>query len=107
MIAKLQAIFYILGGLWPVIHMQSFEFITGPKVDKWLVKSFGWLMAAIGLQLWAADMKQVALLGISSAIVIGGADSYYSLKGRISKVYLLDAVVQLLFIIGWLFYFAS
>jgi hypothetical protein len=36
-----QGAFYLSSGVWPLISMRTFERITGPKTDKWLVKTGG------------------------------------------------------------------
>lgn len=103
LVAKLQAVYFIFMGLWPLLHYKSFEVVTGKKIDTWLVKTVAWLFVVIGVQLWVADPRQTALLGIGSALAIGGADVYYSLiKERISWVYTMDAVPQITFIVLWL-----
>ena len=43
-----QGIYYVATGLWPILNMRSFEMVTGPKRDKWLVKTVGALITAIG-----------------------------------------------------------
>jgi hypothetical protein len=103
-IAKIQAVYFALTGIWPIISIKSFEAVTGPKVDKWLVITFSWLVIAVGLQLWfAKDIKDVAILGIGSALALGAADAYYSvIKRRISYVYLAESAVELLIILGWI-----
>ncbi len=47
--ASLQGIYYVATGLWPILNMRSFEMVTGPKRDKWLVKTVGALITAIGI----------------------------------------------------------
>jgi hypothetical protein len=32
-----QAMFYVITGLWPLVSLGSFERVTGPKTDDWLV----------------------------------------------------------------------
>lgn len=94
-----QGIFYVATGLWPIIHLRSFERVTGPKVDKWLVRTFGGLVAAVGATLIAGAFERrpsraLQILGIGSAVALGAADLVYSLGGRISKVYLGDAAAE-------------
>jgi hypothetical protein len=94
-----QGIFYVATGLWPIIHLRSFEKVTGPKVDKWLVRTFGGLVAAVGATLVAGAFERersraLAILGVGSALALGAADLIYSLRGRISKVYLGDAAAE-------------
>ncbi len=98
-----QGIYYLVTGLWPLFHIKSFEKLTGPKMDKWLVKMVGLLAADIGLIiLLAKGESYIPTLAVLSAASFAGIDAYYSLKGRISKIYLGDAVLQAIFILGWL-----
>jgi energy-converting hydrogenase Eha subunit E len=96
-----QAFYYTLTGVWPVIHMASFEAVTGPKVDDWLVKMVGLLAAAIGLSLGAAVLRGetrnavVGTLALTSAMAFAAIDLWYGLSGRISPIYLADAAVQI------------
>ena len=94
-----QGIFYVATGVWPIIHLRSFERVTGPKVDKWLVRTFGGLVAAVGAALIAGAFEKkpsraLTILGVGSALALGAADTIYSLRGRISKIYLGDAVAE-------------
>jgi len=79
--------------------MRSFEAVTGPKQDRWLVKMVGLLAAAIGVTLAAgATREQISIetrtLAASSALAFGAVDTIYALKRCISPVYLADAVVE-------------
>jgi hypothetical protein len=72
LIAKLQGGYYVATGIWPLLSMRTFEAITGPKVDKWLVKTVGTLVSVIGATLWVGGTRrQVApelkLLAMGSA----------------------------------------
>jgi hypothetical protein len=84
--------------------MRTFEAVTGPKVDRWLVKTVGVLVAVIGVSL-LADARRPSrasmLLGVGSAAALGGVDVVYALRGRISKIYLADAVVETLLVTLW------
>jgi hypothetical protein len=96
----------VVTGIWPLISMRTFELVTGPKVEKWLVKTVGVLVTVIGVVLSAAARRRrvdadIALLGIGSAAGLAGIDIVYASTGRISKVYLLDALVEALLIASW------
>jgi hypothetical protein len=58
-----QGLFYVVTGLWPVIHLRSFEAVAGRKRDRWLVQTTGALIAAIGVSLLVAarDRNRAAL----------------------------------------------
>ena len=35
-------------GAWPLVHMRSFEWVSGPKTDHWLVQTVAGLLIANG-----------------------------------------------------------
>ncbi len=46
-----QGAFWLASGAWPLVHYPSFEAVTGPKEDDWLVKTIGGLIAVVGATL--------------------------------------------------------
>jgi hypothetical protein len=105
----IQSGYYGITGIWPILHLRSFEAVTGPKIDDWLVHMVGLLAAAIGLVLGAATVRNrvrspdIVLLAISSAAAFAAIDIWYGVSGRISSIYLADAGVQIGLIAGLLF----
>jgi hypothetical protein len=108
-----QGTYYTATGLWPILSMRSFEAVTGPKQEQWLVKTVGALITAIGgnLALWSApshrnskvnSVDYACALGMSAALALATIDCVYAAKERISKIYLLDAAVELALVIAWL-----
>jgi hypothetical protein len=97
-----QSTYYLLTGIWPVIHLRSFMAVTGPKTDIWLVKMVALLTIAVGIQMLAdLNTKQSSLrLPVAAALSFLVIDTYYALKGMISKIYLGDAAVQLVFVLA-------
>lgn len=96
-----QGAYFAIAGIWPVLHMRSFEAVTGPKTDRWLVRTVGSLLVVIGVVLALASRQErprfeVGLLAAGSALVLAAIDTVYSLRGRISKIYLADGVVEVL-----------
>jgi hypothetical protein len=105
-VALLQGVFYLVTGLWPLLHIQSFLKVTGPKTDLWLVKTLGVLISVIGVVLGSAGVQRsvnrdLALLGGGSAAALTAIDVIYVARRCISPVYLLDAVTELALIVGW------
>ncbi|HEX8100894.1 MAG TPA: hypothetical protein VF660_11935 [Actinomycetota bacterium] len=103
--ATVEGWFYLVSGLWPVFNIRSFEAVTGPKVDRWLVKTVGLLLSVVGgVELAAARRQRVspelAMLGAGVPLALLVIDLTYVSRRRISKVYLLDALAQL-GLIGW------
>lgn len=108
---RAQAAFYLVSGLWPVLHLRSFMKVTGPKKEEWLVRSVGLLTASIGLVLARpgneAGVRHYALLGGLPAASLALIDFTYSAKGRLRPVYLLDGAVQSLLAASWLYLWRS
>ncbi|BDG10196.1 hypothetical protein [Anaeromyxobacter paludicola] len=101
-----QGAFWLATGLWPLVHYRSFEAVTGPKEDDWLVKTIGGLIAVVGATLLVAGLRgrpprEVAVLGAGAAAAISLADVVFVKRGRISKVYLLDVAAEAPFLAGW------
>ncbi len=57
-LALLQGVFYVLTGIWPLLSIRTFERVTGPKVDRWLVKTVGVLVTVIGGVLLLAGSRR-------------------------------------------------
>jgi len=105
-LSLLQGIIYVASGLWPVVHMRSFEAISGRKTDKWLVRTVGALIAVIGAVLLQARRRnritdEVRLLAMGSAGSLAAIDYIYGVPGLIPRRYLLDGVMQSLFVACW------
>ena len=101
-----QGIYFLITGIWPLLHINSFMAISGPKEDIWLVKTFGIILAAIGMVLISAAAskrinKETFLLAVGAAIVIIIMEVYYVSIGRIWATYLIDAFIELIFVILW------
>jgi hypothetical protein len=105
-VAQVQSSFFVITGLWPLLHIRSFEWISGPKTDRWLVKTVGALIAVIGAVIGlAASRKRVTpeieALGAGSALALASIDVVYVAKRRIRWVYLLDAVAEGALAVAW------
>jgi hypothetical protein len=101
-----QGLYFAATGVWPLIHMRSFEAVTGPKVDKWLVKTVGVLVAVVGgVLVTAAGRRRItaetAGLAVGTAVGLGAIDTIYAGKGRIAPIYLADAAVEAAIVVGW------
>jgi hypothetical protein len=106
LICQLQGGYYVATGIWPLVSMRSFEATTGPKVDKWLVKTVGVLVSVIGATLWVGGTRrqsgpELKLLAKGSAAGLTAIDIVYVAKGRISPIYLLDAVLEAAIVGCW------
>lgn len=105
-VAIVQGAWFAATGIWPLISMDSFEDVTGPREDRWLVKTVGGLVAVIGGTLVAAGLRrrvtpELAALGAGTAAVLAGIDVVYTARGSIPPVYLGDAAAEAVLIAGW------
>lgn len=105
-LAVAQGAFYVAAGVWPFLSMRSFEAVTGPKPERWLVKTVGGLIGVIGGVLASAGARrrvtpEMVMLGAGSAAVLAGIDVWYASKRRISPVYLGDAAAEMAIAAGW------
>lgn len=87
-IALIQAGYFGVTGIWPLLHMRSLEWISGPKTDRWLVKTVGALITAIGASLGLAARRdrvtaETGVLGAGSALALESIDVIYVARGRI------------------------
>ncbi len=101
-----QGAFYVATGVWPLISIGSFERVTGPKVERWLVRTVGLLVTVIGAVLLhdglRDDGRPDAMLAAGSAVSLAAVDVVYVARSRIAPVYLLDALAEVALAVGWL-----
>lgn len=103
MLLRAQSLYYGITGAWPVVHMPSFEMVTGPKTDDWLVHMVGLLTVAVAVAIWprrAAVPPAVRTLAVWAAASYLAIDVVYTALGVISPIYLLDAAAEVLLIAG-------
>jgi hypothetical protein len=105
-LARLHGTFNLVSGLWPLLHMRSFEAVFGPKTEKWLVRTVSGLLVVNGLSLLKArtdtDADSARLIGLGTAGTLALIDLAYAPGGRISRMYLVDAAVEIVWIVSWL-----
>ncbi len=94
------AAYYVATGAWPILHMRSFEAVTGPKHDKWLVKTVGTLAIANGCALAFGLRRErvsaeTAALAVCSALAFCVVDVTFVLRGKIPAIYLADVPVEM------------
>jgi hypothetical protein len=102
-----QGVYYLITGLWPLLSMESFLAVTGPKTDLWLVRTVGALISLIAIVLLTAAVRQdrwteIGVLAVGSAIVLLTLNVIHVLRGDIPPIYLADAAVELVFLSWWL-----
>jgi hypothetical protein len=94
------AAYYVVTGAWPLLSMRSFEAVTGPKREHWLVNTVALLAIANGVTLAvgarrARISRETQVLALGSALAFSAIDVIYVLRRCIRPVYLGDAAVEL------------
>ncbi|MDI3331658.1 MAG: hypothetical protein QJR09_13130 [Micrococcus sp.] len=105
-LACAQGLYLLVTGAWPLVHYRSFEWVTGPKVDRWLVQTVAGLGVTIGWAMFRAGSAPgqgptAARLGAGSALTFGAIDAVYGATGRIRRLYLADAAVEAAWLAAW------
>ncbi len=97
-----QGFYNLVTGVWPLLHVDSFMAVTGPKVDVWLVKMVALLNVSIGVSILSGlrTKQPTLILAFCTALSFFLIDTYYALVGRIWYVYLVDAAIQLAFLLS-------
>jgi hypothetical protein len=101
-----QGIYYLITGIWPLVHLPSFLAVTGPKTDLWLVRTAGVIVTAIGASLACAAYRKLIesptiVLATLGALGLMAIDVIYVWLDVIAKIYLVDAAAQLGLVVGW------
>jgi hypothetical protein len=110
-----QGVYYFATGVWPIVSIESFQWVTGPKTDHlvtgreadhWLVMTVALLVTAIALTLLLAAWRghaslEVRFLAVAAALGLIGIDVIYVARQVIAPIYLADAAVEVLLVAGW------
>lgn len=106
-LAIAHGIFDVVTGVWPIVSLGTFEAVTGPKLEGWLVKTVGSLIGVVGAGIGSAGhrgrvTKEVAGLAIGSSLALAAIDLWYAgVRRRIAPIYLVDAAVEVGWAIAW------
>ncbi len=103
-----QGLYYFVTAVWPLVHLRSFEKVTGNKKEDWLVYTVSLMILSSSLVFLYASLmtetisNEVFILAFINALSLGFISIYYPLRGIIRKVYLGDGVVELFILSGLL-----
>ena len=93
--------------MWPLVSIDTFQLVRVSTTDLWMVKTVGSLIAVAGLVIFLAGLRnqvayEIFVLGAGSAAVLVSVDVNFSLQDIISRIYLMDAVVEAIIVCWWL-----
>lgn len=92
--SRAQGPYYLLGGVWPLVHFRSFAAVAGPKPDVFQTQIAGALFGSIGATLLLAPRTQpwVRALAATSGLACALVDLRH--VRRLRRVFLLDAALN-------------
>ena len=105
-LAAVQGLFYVATGVWGLVDLASFQAVTGPKTDLWLVRTVAVLVLVVGgvLLVAAARLRvtfEMVLLAGGCALGLAAIDVVYVGAGTLRWVYLLDAAAEVGLALLW------
>lgn len=108
----IQATYFLITAIWPIVHIHSFMEVTGYKTDIWLVKTVGALLIPVSICLMiflfiSVDKRPALALGSLCCVAFISIDFYYALTDVISDIYLADGILQIVFLLAWIFIIAK
>ena len=103
----IQGSYTFLTALWPIVHIDSFMWISGYKHDVWLVKTEGVTLMAISVCLLTSifakgNILPIAALALFTSAGLAYVDFYYALNNVIRNVYMADGFIEIIFALCWL-----
>lgn len=84
--------------------MRSFGRVSGPKTDRWLVRTVAGLLVTNGpVQLGAgpSGLNHARRIGVGTVATLAAIDLTYATRRWISRIYLADAAIELGWIWAW------
>lgn len=105
--ARLQGWFYLVTGVWPLLHGERFQRVTGYKVEFWLAQTVGVLLAISGGAFLLAARAgrittELAFIAVMQAASLAVVDLYCVTQPGTTRVYLLDAIAEVGLVAAWL-----
>jgi hypothetical protein len=105
-VALAQGLYYGATGVWPLLSRRTFEAVTGPKDDWWLVETLSLTLLPVGAALATAGARdrvtpEIALLGAGAAWMLGGTDVAVATRRHGRWSYLLDAAISGGIVAAW------
>ena len=104
-LGQAHGVFNVIGGLWPLVSVRSFEAVFGPKTDRWLEYTVAGLLVTNGCtQISSArrgDTTTSAWVGMGTASTLLAIDLVFVPRGTIRWTYLIDAAMEIGLIALW------
>jgi hypothetical protein len=104
----IQGVYTFITAVWPLVHIESFMAVTGYKTDVWLVKTVGALLIPVSVCMLMhlfidTDHRPAFALAALTSVAFICIDFYYALNDVISDIYLADGILQICFLLVWVY----
>ena len=106
LIARAHGAFNIVSGLWPLVHVRSFEAVFGQKTDRFLEYTVAGLMTCVGWSQLRSNRlpggaAHARTVGVGTAATLLAIDLIYAPPRRIPATYLIDAAAEVGWLVAW------
>jgi hypothetical protein len=103
-----QGIYYLLRGLWSLLHLGSVESLAETHRNVWLSEEVGALVLVIGVALCVAAYRrqgspEILVIAFGSALGMGLIELLFIFHRRISVLYLIDVIIQFGLVVFWIY----
>ncbi|HEX5597899.1 MAG TPA: hypothetical protein VFX61_18080 [Micromonosporaceae bacterium] len=94
----LQGGYYLVTGVWPLLHFRSFTAASGPKPDRFQTQVAGALFAAVGLALLGGERGTRGSRLLSGGVAAAALAMESAYRRYLPRVFALDAALQSMFL---------
>jgi Na+/melibiose symporter-like transporter len=96
-----QGVYYVILGLWPWLHPESYLWAAGSDLDIGLLQTLGLTLAVIGVSLAVAAARReeswaIHCLALGSIAALLFSNILFLFRDRFAVLYVLDAVLQVI-----------
>ncbi|MGV9013135.1 MAG: hypothetical protein ACOH13_11120 [Flavobacteriales bacterium] len=101
------ALYLLIGGAWPLLSLRTFEEVTGPKSDHFLVRTVALILVLVASILFTQRKPPVERSAVFTAMgiscILGSVALFSAAGGWVWKVYFIDGGMHLLFASAWVY----
>ena len=95
---RAQGWYYLLGGVWPLVHFPSFVRVAGPNPERFQTEVASVLFAAVGAALLAGgEVPTRATRTLSTMTAIGVAALDWRYRAQLRAIFRVEAALEMAF----------
>lgn len=95
-VVAVQGSYYLLTGVWPIVHLESFEAVTGPKDSIFLLHMVSALIIIVAITLLVSlrNEKTVSILFLAVGTPLSFMSIELFYRAQIRWVYFIDFAIE-------------